>query len=193
MILQDRLFFIINGIIETNTRRDHMKKWICFVLITLLAVGCTPKGSKEPEPKEPQKQETLVSLYYANDEYINTGDESKEKFIKIEKKFEKNKDFPMSILKELQKKPDDENAQTLISDLKFLDVEIKDKTAYVNLSSKNLNGGSLQELFVIGQVVYSLTSVEDIKEVQFLVDGEKTDTLMGHYDTSTPFTKDTEL
>ncbi|WP_053954901.1 GerMN domain-containing protein [Inediibacterium massiliense] len=170
-----------------------MKKWICFVLITLLAVGCTPKGSKEPEPKEPQKQETLVSLYYANDEYINTGDESKEKFIKIEKKFEKNKDFPMSILKELQKKPDDENAQTLISDLKFLDVEIKDKTAYVNLSSKNLNGGSLQELFVIGQVVYSLTSVEDIKEVQFLVDGEKTDTLMGHYDTSTPFTKDTEL
>ncbi|WP_165000466.1 GerMN domain-containing protein [Anaerophilus nitritogenes] len=170
-----------------------MKKWICFVLITLLAIGCTPKGSKSPTTKEPAQKEIEASLYYANEEYISTGDESKEKFTKVNKNFQKNEDLFMSILKELQKTPDDKNIQTLVSDLNFLDVKVEDTLAYVNISSQNLNGGSLQELFIIGQIVYSLTSVEDIEKVQFLVDGQKTDTLLGHYDTSNPFTKDSEL
>jgi len=82
-------------------------------------------------------------------------------------------------------------ADTLIKDkIVFNGVSVDGGVATVDLAGATLNGGSLEESFVISQIVESLTaSFEEIDSVQFLVDGEKAESLMGHFDVSTPFTK----
>ncbi|QEK13408.1 GerMN domain-containing protein [Crassaminicella thermophila] len=158
-----------------------MKKSICLLCIILLFVsGCTSINNS--------KHEIEVTLYYANEAYIETGNEALDKFITVKKKINPTNNHVLSILNELKKDPNIENANTQINkDLIFLDAKIENGIAYVNVSSQNLNGGSLQEFFIIGQIVYSLTSLEDVQKVQFLVDGKKQETLMGHYTIDKPF------
>ena len=50
-------------------------------------------------------------------------------------------------------------------------------------------GGSLQESFTISQIVKSLTELSSVNRVQFLIDGKKEESLMGHFDISKPFEK----
>jgi spore germination protein GerM len=174
-----------------------MRKWICLILMVLLAVGCSPKSPEQPDtqpdPQPDNKEEVEVTLYYANKEYVNTGDESKDKFITVNKRLEKDDNIFMTVLTELQKDPGIENAETQVADLKFLDAALEDKTVSVNISSENLSGGSLQEFYVIGQILYSLTSMEGVDQVEFLVDGKKQESLMGHYTIDKPFHKNTQL
>jgi hypothetical protein len=60
--------------------------------------------------------------------------------------------------------------------------------AYVDLVGDGLFGSSLEESLLISQIVSSLVvSFEEIENVQFLIDGEVADTLMGHIDVSEPF------
>ncbi|WZL71955.1 GerMN domain-containing protein [Clostridiaceae bacterium 35-E11] len=174
-----------------------MRKWISLILIALLMAGCSPKSPEQPSPQPDEqpvnKEEVAVTLYYANKEYVNTGDESKEKFITVDKKMEKDNELFMTVLTELQKDPNIENAETQLANLKFLDVTLKDKTVYVDISSEDLGGSSLQEFYVIGQIVYSLTSIEEVEKVEFLVDGKEQESLMGHYTINKPFDKNTQL
>ncbi|MCT4621026.1 MAG: GerMN domain-containing protein [Marinisporobacter sp.] len=164
-----------------------MKRTITIILSLLMLFilcSCTKKAPSPNEkvPTEPEKQ-IEISLYYANEKYIETGDEKLERFVVVKKQIPiENNNAVLSILNELKKDPDIENATTNIpSAIKFLNAKLENKTAYVDLSSENLSGGSLQEFFVIYQIVYSLTSLENIDEVQFLVDGKKEETLMGHF------------
>ena len=66
----------------------------------------------------------------------------------------------------------------------------KERLAYVNFSSENLHGGSLQEMLLVNQIVKTLTALPGIDQVQFLVDGEKRETLMGHLSTDEPLSGD---
>ncbi|MCT4605508.1 MAG: GerMN domain-containing protein [Marinisporobacter sp.] len=164
-----------------------MKKTIPIMLSLLMLLILCSCTKKAPSPKEkvPLSQEKQIAaiLYYANEKYIETGDEELEKFIVVKKQIPiKNDNILLSILNQLKKVPDIENATTGIpSGIKFLNAKLENKTAYVDLSSENLSGGSLKEFFVIYQIVYSLTSLETIDQVQFLVDGKKEETLMGHF------------
>jgi hypothetical protein len=47
----------------------------------------------------------------------------------------------------------------------------------------------MQETFTINQVVASLVGLESVDRVQFLLDGKKGDSLMGHYSIEEPFDK----
>ncbi|QZY54844.1 GerMN domain-containing protein [Crassaminicella profunda] len=164
-----------------------MKKIISItlsLLILFMLCNCTKKtpNPNEKEPVNIQKQ-IAVSLYYANEKYIETGNEELEKFIVVKKPIDlKNNNIVLSIVNELKKNPNINNATTGIPEnVAFLDGKIKDKIAYVDVSSENLSGSSLQEFFVINQILYSLTFLDDIEKVQFLIDGKKEESLMGHF------------
>jgi len=183
-----------------------MKKIImCILLILFLLVGmvgCVNKVQQndvkqEEPPKQndtittPQSEDNQidVTLYFANNEYVATGNESLPKVLPETRKINVGeKPLAEAIVDELQKGPQNKDLSTALrSDIKILGVKVSDNTAFVNLSSENLHGGSLEELLVIEQITKSLNALEEVKQTQFLVDGKKAETLMGHADTTEPF------
>jgi spore germination protein GerM len=182
------------------------KRYIAIFLMIVLAfslVGCNDtnkptdnniveeennNGNKPVETtSETNKKE--VTLYFANKEYIETGDESLEKLIG-EKRVIEYEDISLeeAIIKELIKGPESDKLNTVIPpDVVLLDVKVTDGTAYVNFAGDGLNGGSLQEEFTLNQIIKSLIELDNIERVQFLIDGEKAESLMGHYEISEPF------
>lgn len=142
----------------------------------------------EPTPKT---DEVEVILYFANKEYVETGDESLEKLI-TEKRTVEYGDISLEerIVKELMKGPDSDKLSTVIpSNVKLLGVEVANGTAFVNFAGEGLYGGSMQESFTISQIVNSLVELDSVERVQFLIDGQKGETLMGHFEISEPFEK----
>ena len=66
---------------------------------------------------------------------------------------------------------------------------MKGDTAVVDLDSgitRNFIGGSTGEEFLINSVVDTLTEFDEVKQVQFLIDGQEVETLAGHMDLSEP-------
>jgi len=153
-------------------------------------------GVQPPQSGQISKQEKEVTLYYSNTKYAETADESLEKVLPIKKKIIlDSKSIYAAVLNELKNDPVGvEGLKTQIpKNAKLLGVEVKEGIAYVDFSSEGLNGGSLQEMLAIAQIVKTLTEMEGIKGVQFLVDGSKTDMFMGHADISKPFYKMIEI
>lgn len=181
-----------------------IKKLGIFLIIGAMAVtlfGCKVnqpgedpnKGNEVIEPAPEGSEKTIIKLYFANEEYIITGNEDLDKVIAVEKEIELDeKPVAEVILEELKKEPKDEKLRTLVGKLTVLGVETKGDTIYVDLSSENLNGGSMEEMFVLTQIVDSLTGIEGIEAVQFLVDGEIRETLMGHTTIDQPIRRSDE-
>lgn len=164
---------------------------LAFGMFGLAACGSGETGSKDDTDK-PTEQDYRVTLFYANDEYIATGDESLEKFMVYETDMTAKPETIYKSALELLKASPDEGYGTVITDqIKFNDVYLEGDTAYVDISGTGLTGGSFEETFLISQIVDTLlNSFDEIKQVQFLVDGKTAETLMGHVGTTDPFTED---
>ncbi len=129
----------------------------------------------------PEDKIMTVKLYFANNEYIMTGDDSEDSVIAIEREVKVgDKTIEEIILEELKNKPEDEQLTTIIDKIEILSVEIRENTAYVDVSSEDLHGSSTEESLILQQIVYSLTELKQVDQVQFLVDGSKCESLMGH-------------
>ena len=172
---------------------NNVKKGIfiwAFIFLVFTLAACNNKSNQNSE-NNPEKYK--VKLYFANTKYIETGDESLDRVIAIDKEIEgdKNSIYKNTILA-LKEKPKDDSYDTLIrDDINILDVYVKNNIAYVNISKENLHGGSLEEIFFIGQIVNTLIdSFKEVESVQFLVEGEKIESLMGHIDASKPFKRE---
>jgi germination protein M len=62
------------------------------------------------------------------------------------------------------------NNRTIPADVSILSVHTTDNTSYVNFSAAfRSEGGSLAEMFMIYSIVNSLTELEHVDKVQFLV------------------------
>ena len=136
------------------------------------------------------KKEKEVNLYFANNKYIETGDESLEA-LKIEKRtitFE-NMLLEKAVVEELVKGPENKDniSSSMLSNIKILDVTVKGDTVYVDFSSDNPSGGSTQESFIIKQLVETLLHLDTVEKVQLLIDGEIAESLMGHLSIDKPF------
>lgn len=133
----------------------------------------------EPSPKTEEKE---VALYFANKKYVETGDEKFEKLIS-EKRIVKYGDISLeeAVVRELMNGPENlELATEIPSSAKLIGVDIADGTAFVNFAQEGMYGGSLQESFTISQIVNTLIGLGSTKKVQFMIDGKKAETLMGH-------------
>lgn len=79
---------------------------------------------------------------------------------------------------------------------KLLKLEVRDGIAYADFSSElrdNFQGGSMNEALLLNAIVHTLTQFDDVKKVQILIDGQKTDSIGGHLEISQPIEGDSAL
>lgn len=189
-----------------------MKKLIILIFALIMAVALAAcGGSQEPEdpadppaveepaeepeepaeePEEPEEKTADVTLYFANNDYVETGDEQYE-FMLTETRTVTYDDeicLEEAVVRALMEGPDDEeNLSTGFPDsVELIGVSVLDGTAYVNFSSEGLGGGSMQESYVISQTVQSLGELGSVQRVQFLVDDQEAGSLMGHISIEEP-------
>ncbi len=180
-----------------------MKKILITLIILVLAIGIVAcnKESTPPEepvvetppietPEEPSEElQKEVTLYFVNEEYIQTGDESLEKMIKETRTIDiMEMGLEELVIRALLEGPTIDGARNVIpATAKLNGVEVKDDTAFVDFASEGMHGGSLEETYTINQIVASILDLGTVSKVQFLLDGEIGDSLMGHYGIEEPF------
>lgn len=137
-------------------------------------------------------------LYFANSDYVETGDESLGVYIVDSRKLEVAKDEnPWIVLLEELKNPGSDQLWTAVEKgLVFIDVYVDaedPEILYVDLSGLE-GGGSLKEGLFIGQIVKTALANSKIidedslaDKIQFLIEGEISESLMGHYESFRPF------
>jgi len=180
-----------------------MKKNTIAVLLSILLIlsmaglpACTsqPQQEEPPEvPEQPALEQYQASLYFVNEDYIVTGDETLDRLMPPEAVTVEAAPDMMeeAVLEALKTVPDKEGYGTMVTpEMTFNDVYVEGNTAFVDISRENLSGSSTQEGFLISQIVSTLkASVPGVEQVQFLVDGEIAESLMGHIDATKPFTE----
>jgi hypothetical protein len=164
------------------------------ISISLIAISFGGCAKTEPAVDPNILSDYSISLFYVNDEYVQTGDDVKyEPLMPVyEMKINTTKDtLALDILNQLKIVPDLENYGTMVTDqIEFLGVTMDGDTAMVDFSSVGLSGSSTQESLIISQILSTLfLNFPDINQVQFLVDGQIAESLMGHIGASEPFLK----
>lgn len=148
------------------------------------------KNSLVQQPKKGEK--TQVTLYYPNRKYLLSGDESLPKLLTVETELAgKEQSLLEAAIKAMQTMPADPAMTAVIrKDLKINSVKLDKGIAYVDFSSQHLYGGSLEEIMLVQGIVRTLTGMQGIQKVQFLIDGQTRETLMGHISIADPIGKE---
>lgn len=138
-----------------------------------------------------------IEQYFASSAYVYEGkDEVNGELMPAVKyilQLKEEDNAYLEAVNSLRTLPEDKEGYCTMLDENYVcsDVTVVDGVAYVDFKSEGLSGGSINEIALINQIVYTLSnSFEEIAAVQFTVDGEKTETLMGHIDTSEAFVAD---
>ncbi|NLY42591.1 MAG: GerMN domain-containing protein [Clostridiaceae bacterium] len=146
---------------------------------------------KDDAVYSPTKDFTTITLYFADSEGMYLVPEKRQIIIKDNEPVEKY------IMQELIKGPKSPGlSATVPPETKVLSIETKEKVCFVNLSSEfklQHNGGSTGEIMTIYSIVNSLTELESIDKVQFLIEGQKTETFKGHITFNEPFERDPDI
>lgn len=134
---------------------------------------------------EPTNYET-VKLYFSNTEA--TGLEAEERKIEVNP----NEPLEKYVMEQLIVGPTSASLYaTVPAETKLRTIKTSvDGICYVDLSSEFVSkhsGGSTGETLTIYSIVNTLTSLDNIKMVQFLIEGEKQQEFKGHIDFSKPF------
>lgn len=140
----------------------------------------------------PDKIETKqVVLYFSDDMLLGLEPEIRTIEVKQSQSLENQ------ILEELILGPKQKSLYaTIPSETKIRNVKTEENICYVDLSSEFVSkhsGGSSAETFTIYSIVNSLTELENVKKVQFLIEGEKVNIFKGHLDISQTFERDESL
>ncbi len=189
-----------------------MKKFIILLFALVLAVGLAAcGGSQEPEepqeppvveepseepeepaeePEEPEEKTAEVVLHFANNEYVETGDEQYDRMLTETQtvSYDDEMSLEEAVVRALIDGPeDDENLSTGFPEtVELISVDVMDGTAFVDFAGEGLNGGSMQESYIISQTVESLGELGSVQRVQFLVDSQEGVSLMGHISIEDP-------
>lgn len=136
------------------------------------------------------KQQQYITLYFADKEGSVLVEETRKITVNEKEKLE------MQAIKELIKGPDDKDlSKTIPAETKILSVETKERVCFVNLSQEFISrhtGGTMGEQLTIYSIVNTLTSLEGIEKVQFLIEGQKNESFI-HMLINEPFIRDESL
>ncbi len=182
---------------DMKNRKRRSAALIMLLVAGLMALAGCRMGEVPGEPSEPMPDEKEYSLvlYFANNEYLETGNEELPKLIRAQDVplvCQEGRQYFFLVDAALRQLPQElPRASTMIDDtIRVSDVVEDHGTAIVDLSGEGLHSGSLAEAYVISQIVESLrASFPEVKQVQFLVDGAVTESLMGHYSAEEPYTE----
>ena len=169
------------------------KRFYCLCLLMLM-IALALSGCASPPVDEPSDAADYnVKLFFVNEEAVTIGDGSLEPLMPAEEMTLSSTPggIQLATIEALKIVPSKESYGTMVSDtLKINAVYTEDGTAYVDLSRENLSGSSTQETLLISQIVKTLReSFPEILRVQFLVDGQVVESLMGHMAADKPFTE----
>lgn len=179
------------------------KRFFSFLLVIILAVSITACNSTKNEDnglepnvdenevqnqsekdKDLEEDQQTITLYYSDSNAINLVKQS----IKVDVG---DRAIEEVILEKLKEQPEDKELLPIIpEEIEVLSVRMENDIAYVDISKHELNGGSTTERFFIDGIVLSLTELDHIEKVQFLIDGNIEETLLGHYSIDKPFTRE---
>lgn len=144
---------------------------------------------KEDKDKKGEEKSYEVTLTYPSSDYIVNGDEENKKVTEQATIKASKDEIVTKVLKQLAQSPKAEGAESVgLDKFDFSKSKLDGTTAIVDLSG-DVTGGSLEEDVLARSIVNSLLSVDGIKAVEFTINGEKAESLMGHVDISEPFTK----
>lgn len=168
---------------------------LCAVLISLVTAACLPEA-KPVEPKDDtvkteQAAEHTVTVY-------RLPKDGTEKLHAEQVKVTGTKaQLHLLALKALiATQPQDEKLiNAFPQGLKVLGLTVENGVAVVNLSKEiyNIEAGSYTEMMLTAAIANTLTEFADIKEVNFLIEGQKEATIKGHIDLLDAFERSTEL
>ncbi len=150
--------------------------------------------SPAPEQKAPeQKAPVRIILYFSDQQATYLVPEERQ--VTAEKGTVE--EATETIIKELIKGPQNpELRRTIPEGTRLLSVSVKDGVAYINFSREfqaKHSGGSAGERMTVFSVVNSLCRLNEIKQVQFLLEGQKQESILGHADTSRPISPNWEI
>lgn len=156
------------------------------VMIATVVAGCAKDAEVDTDADEGGMTE--IQLSFVNEEYVLSG--SGEPFTEVVLEFAPEKGNPYaSVLAQLGN-PTQEGLSTMLTSA----YKINSAQVYfggivtVDFSSEGLSGGSMQEYLMISQIVRTLYfTFPAVNGVQFTVDGNMAETLMGHMDITSPY------
>ena len=149
----------------------------------------TENAKEAKDAKDGEEKSYNVTLTYPSTAYIVDGDEDNKKVTEQVTVTATKDDVITKVLDQLSQAPKTEGAESVgLDKFDYSKSKLDGTTAVVDLSG-DLTGGSLDEDVLARSIVNSLLSVKGIKAVEFTVNGEKAESLMGHVDISEPFTK----
>ncbi len=167
------------------------------VLVLMCAGGCRVK-TQQPVPEagqpeissEPGETKEKVTLYF--------GDKQAMYLIPEEREVVKgSKSLETVIIEELTKGPKNPDAVKIMpQDAKLLSVSVVNGVAYLNFSKEFQTkhvGGSAGESMTLYSIINSLAKLTGIEKVQFLLEGENREAILGHIDTTRPIAPDWKL
>lgn len=153
-------------------------------------IGIIMKSDLMADEGKSASLKTTVSLYF--------GDEMGEGLV-LERR---NVEIPSSstveriVVDEIIKGPSDSDKISVIpAGVKVLSVETKNRVCFVNLSKEFIDkftGGSSGEILTVYSIVNSLTELDTVGSVQFLIEGEKKDSL-SHMAINEPIVRDKSI
>ncbi len=149
------------------------------IMVSIIALGCLQTAAVQGEEEEVDMETTTITLYFI-DETLE-GLFAEERSVQVEKEGL----LPAVIVEETLKGPKDEELRPVIPEgTRLLGIEVEKGRAVVDLSRQvrdNFNLGAMGEGYIIYSLVNALTELSEIKEVQFLVDGEVIESIGGHF------------
>jgi len=149
-----------------------------------------PSSQKQESPDASTLNKTTVTLYFSDSDAMYVVPERRE----IE--FRDEKDIPEETFKALMEGPRTEGLHPVIpKGTKLYSIKVEDGLAVVDLSKEfvdNSPGGTASEAMTLGGIVNTLTELEGIEKVQFLIEGEKRE-VYTHAVFDEPFERDESL
>ena len=140
----------------------------------------------------PEEVEKEIVLYFSDENAMYLSPENRTIKTTTEKKT-----LYKDTLEELIKGPNKEKLnRTIPEGVKILKLNIKNNILEINFNKalrENHWGGSTGEQMTVYSIVNTLTEFEDIKEIKFLIEGQKVESLVGHLDLTEPLERNEKI
>jgi germination protein M len=144
------------------------------------------KKASESQPEisaEPKEIKESVTLYFGDQDAMYLVPETRKVVLG-------NKKLEEAVIAELIEGPSKSDLfQTVPKEAKLISIEVVDGVAYVNFNqdfqAKHW-GGSTGEMMTLYSITNSLAELPEIEQVQFLLEGKKVESILGHAITSEP-------
>lgn len=165
---------------------------VALVSLVLVLGGCgrRPEGGENVQVQTDRSQDTVrVTLYFADDQAQFLTAEEREVIVN-------GKSLPEVVVEELIKGSQTGLGQTIPLGTRLLSLEVDNGVAMVNFSrefKENHWGGSAAETMTVYSIVNSLARLDGIERVQFLLEGEIQEELLGHMYYGEPIEPDWKL